>query len=127
MTANLEFGHVPLRVVVCWSSDNSVLSFVGSLGIRHVDVEFDLQEFHVLTPFDLGVDFNTRGLTSIGAWRLMVDFSQLCSLMIVLVTMLALYGPLLSDGRNSTWQFLSGIEMVYLDIPSLTIQRLIIE
>jgi hypothetical protein len=62
MTAHFELRHIPARVVMSRTFDESELRFVGCASVGYVDGEFDFEEFHRFAPFDLRIYLDTRRL-----------------------------------------------------------------
>ena len=58
MAADLKLGHVPAGVVMRGSAYDTELRLVARFGIDDIDRELDLQELHLLTPFNFRFHLN---------------------------------------------------------------------
>ena len=61
MAADLEFRHIPRRVVVGGPADETVLRLVRGFGVADRGGELDFEEFHRLVPLDLCADGDGAG------------------------------------------------------------------
>ena len=60
MTADLEFGHVPSRVLVRRSLNMSELRLVRRVVVLDVERQLELEELMALAPVDLGLEAEER-------------------------------------------------------------------
>ena len=60
MTADLELGHIPCRILVCRALHVSELRLVRCVVVLDVERELELEELVSLVPVDLRIEAEER-------------------------------------------------------------------
>jgi hypothetical protein len=103
------------------------LSFVGRLRVPDINGEFDLQEFHILSPFHLTVHLNIRLLTLESSREADICLHPTLIADLRLRHNADLMGIVLDDLGRARRKLLSRVQVIDFYIPSLPVQRFVVE